>query len=91
MQTIACFKGKFGSTEYYQTKMSAGTLINTVGFAKEMSEYSEMTADEKIQRDLDVNRVVMEWCHILHRIKTGFTVALWWIYTKDGKKLSLNH
>lgn len=22
MQTIACFKGKFGSTEYYQTKMS---------------------------------------------------------------------
>lgn len=60
MQTIACFRGKFGNTEYYQTKMSAGTLVNTVGFAKEMSEYSEMTADEKIQRDLDVNRVVME-------------------------------
>ena len=60
MQTIACFKGKFGNTEYFQTKMSAGTLINTVGFAKEMSEYNEMTADEKIQRDLDVNRVIME-------------------------------
>lgn len=60
MQTIACFRGKFGSTEYYQTKMSAGDLINTVGFAKEMPEYEEMTADEKIQRDLDINRVIME-------------------------------
>ena len=60
MQTTACFRGKFGSTEYYQTKMSAGDLINTVGFAKEMPEYEELTADEKIQRDLDINRVIME-------------------------------
>ena len=68
MQTIACFKGKFGSTEYYQTKMSAGTLINTVGFAKEMSEYSEMTADEKLTqlrdaqmpniKDLDIFKTI---------------------------------
>lgn len=72
MQTIACFKGKFGSTEYYQTKMSAGTLINTVGFAKEMSEYSEMTADEKIQRDLDVNRVVMEMVPYITEDKDRF-------------------
>lgn len=60
MNTIACFKGKFGSTEYFQTKMSAGTLVNSVGFAKEMPEYDEMTADEKIQRDLDLNRVILE-------------------------------
>ena len=60
MQTIACFKGKFGSTEYFQTKMSAGDLINTVGFAAEMPEFNDMTADEKIQRDLNINRVVME-------------------------------
>lgn len=72
MQTIACFKGNFGSTEYYQTKMSAGTLINTVGFAKEMSEYSEMTADEKIQRDLDVNRVVMEMVPYITQDKDRF-------------------
>lgn len=72
MQTIACFKGRFGSTEYYQTKMSAGTLVSAVGFAKEMPEYSEMTADEKIQRDLDVNRVVMEMVPYITEDKDRF-------------------
>lgn len=60
MQTISCFKGICGSTEYYQTKMSAGDLINTVGFAAEMPEFDNMTADEKVQRDLNINRVIME-------------------------------
>lgn len=72
MQTIACFKGKFGTTEYYQTKMAAGTLINIVGFAKEMSEYDEMTADEKIQRNLDVNRVVNEMVPYITEDKDRF-------------------
>lgn len=72
MQTIACFKGKFGSTEYFQTKMSAGTLINTVGFAKEMPEYSEMTPDEKIQRDLNINRVVTQMVPYITEDKDRF-------------------
>lgn len=62
---FACFRGRFGSTEYFQTKMSAGTLVNSVGFAKEMPGYDEMTADEKIQRDLDLNRVILEMTYML--------------------------
>lgn len=60
MATFGCIKAKLGSTDYYITKMSAGQLIDSVGFAVEMPEWEEMTADEKIQRSLEVNRVVTE-------------------------------
>ncbi|MGL5436961.1 MAG: DNA sulfur modification protein DndB [Lachnospiraceae bacterium] len=60
MQTIACIKGKFGTTEYYQTKIRAGDLITIVGFASEMPEWDEMTADDILQREIDVNRVIAD-------------------------------
>ena len=60
MLTIGCIRGRIGSTDYYLAKMRAGTLIDSVGFATEMPEWKEMTADEKMQRTLDVNRVVSE-------------------------------
>ena len=58
MNTIGCIRAKLGSTVYYITKMTAGQLISNVGFAKEMPEWDSMSADEKMQRSLDVNRVV---------------------------------
>ncbi|WP_418790942.1 DNA sulfur modification protein DndB [Phosphitispora sp. TUW77] len=60
MATIGCIKAKLGSTDYYIAKMSAGQLIDSIGFAMEMPEWEEMTADEKMQRSLEVNRVVTE-------------------------------
>lgn len=60
MNTIGCIRAKLGSTEYYIAKMTAGQLIDLVGFAMEMPEWDSMTADEKMQRTLDVNRVVAE-------------------------------
>lgn len=40
--------------------MPAGQLIDTVGLAAEMPEWEGMTADEKMQREPDINRVCNE-------------------------------
>ena len=60
MNTVGCIRAKMGSTDYYVAKMRAGQLIDSVGFAKEMVEWEQMSADEKMQRTLDVNRVITE-------------------------------
>ena len=58
MVTIGVQKAKLGSTVYYIGKMRAGELIDNVGFAAELPEWSEMTADEKMQRQPDITRVI---------------------------------
>lgn len=60
MVTIGVHKAKLGSTVYYIGKMRAGELIDNVGFAAELPEWSEMTADEKMQRQPDITRVINE-------------------------------
>ena len=60
MQTACVQRGKLGSTEYFLGKMPAGQLIDTVGLAAEMPEWEGMTADEKMQREPDINRVCNE-------------------------------
>ena len=58
MNTVGCIKAMMGSTPYFIAKMTAGQLIDSVGYAMEMTEWDKMSADEKMQRTLDVNRVV---------------------------------
>lgn len=58
MATYACIKAYMGTTEYYITKMTAGELINSVGIAKELPDWDDMTPDEKMQREYDLNRIV---------------------------------
>lgn len=60
MKTLCVHKCKLGSNVYYLTKMLAGDLIDAVGLASEMPEWDDMTADEKMQREPDINRVVNE-------------------------------
>ena len=60
MVTIGVQKAKLGSTVYYIGNMRAGELIDNVGFAAELPEWSEMTADEKMQRQPDITRVINE-------------------------------
>ena len=60
MNTIGCIRATLGTTVYYIAKMTAGQLIDMVGFAMEMPEWDSMTADEKMQRNLDVSRVVSD-------------------------------
>ena len=60
MATIGCIQAKMGDTPYYLAKMSAGQLIDSVGIAKELQEWPDMNADEKMQREYDIKRVVEE-------------------------------
>ena len=60
MATLGCIKARMGDTEYYITKMPAGELVNNVGVAKEMPEWPDMTAEEKMQRECDIRRIVEE-------------------------------
>ena len=60
MATIGCIRAKMGDTPYYLAKMSAGQLIDSVGIAKELPEWPDMNADEKMQREYDIKRVVEE-------------------------------
>ena len=62
MKTIWAQKGKLGSTEYYIAKMTVEELVNSVGLAVELPEWSDMTPDEKMQREPVINRVVNEIC-----------------------------
>jgi hypothetical protein len=39
-------------------KIPAGELIDKVGIAKELQEWPDMTAEEKMQRKCDIRRIV---------------------------------
>lgn len=60
MATIGCIKSKMGTTTYYICKMAAGQLIDSVGIANELPEWDNMTAEEKMQREYDIRRIVDE-------------------------------
>jgi len=60
MKTIGCIRAKLGSTPYYMAKMPAGELIDCVGIAKELPDWDGMTVDEKMQREVNIRRIVEE-------------------------------
>ena len=60
MSTIGCIRSRMGTTPYYITKIPVGELIRSVGIAKELPEWDDMTADEKMQRECDLKRVIEE-------------------------------
>ena len=62
MKTIWAQRAKLGSTVYYIAKMPVEELVNSVGLAIELPEWKDMTPDEKMQREPDINRVVNEIC-----------------------------
>lgn len=62
MKTIWAQRARMGSTEYYLAKMPLEELVNSVGLAIELPEWKDMTPDEKMQREPDINRVVNEIC-----------------------------
>ena len=62
MKTIWAQKAMLGTTTYYIAKMPVGELVDSVGLAIELPEWKDMTPDEKMQREPDINRVVNEIC-----------------------------
>ena len=76
MQTIWAQRATLGSTTYYTTKMTVEDLVNTVGLAIELPEWKDMTPDEKMQREPDINRVVNEICPYFIEDKDRFFGSL---------------
>lgn len=72
MKTICVQKGHLGTTDYYLAKMPVGELVDSVGLAIELPEWKNMTADEKMQREPDINRVVNEICPYFTEDKDRF-------------------
>ena len=62
MQTLWAQRAVLGSTEYFTAKMTVEDLVNNVGLAIVLPEWKDMTPDEKMQREPDINRVVNEIC-----------------------------
>lgn len=62
MKTMWAQRARLGSTEYYLAKMPLEELVNSVGLAIELPEWKDMTPDEKMQREPDINRVANEIC-----------------------------
>ncbi len=105
MQTLWAQKAKLGSTEYYIAKMTVEDLVNSVGLAIELPEWKDMTPDEKMQREPDINRVVNEICpyfiedkdrffgSLIVDIYTGFNNVVFEPITKfvDQDKLAAAH
>ncbi len=105
MQTLWVQKAKLGSTEYYTAKMTVEDLVNTVGLAAELPEWKDMTPDEKMQREPDINRVVYEICpyfiedkdrffgSLIVDIYTGYDDVIFEPITKfvDQEKLAAAH
>lgn len=76
MQTLWAQKAKLGSTEYYIAKMTVEDLVNSVGLAIELPEWKDMTPDEKMQREPDINRIVNEICPYFIEDKDRFFGSL---------------
>lgn len=55
--TRACIVGQMGSVKYYETTMRARELANSVRPAKETDGWASASIEERIQRDLNLNRI----------------------------------
>lgn len=58
--TLLAHRGKMGNNVYYLTKMKANTVITNIGLASEMDQWSDMTVDERMQREINGTRVAAE-------------------------------
>lgn len=57
MTTVPVLKGKFGSTEYYVTRMKAREIAEKLVIPKELEEWSDMSIEERFQREINYKRV----------------------------------
>lgn len=58
--TLLAQECKIGSTIYYLANVKANTLIQNIGYASEMENWSDMTIDERMQREIKGDRVAEE-------------------------------
>lgn len=74
--SIPCIKGRMGSIDYYLTTMKAGEAVAKVRIAKELPNWDDMTIEEKVQREINWERVEKEIARYLAEDKDRFFNSL---------------
>ena len=55
--TVAAMKARLGDTDYYVLSMKAQDLVNRVKIPREMEGWSDLSVEERYQRDINYSRV----------------------------------
>lgn len=55
--TIPALRGNFGATEYWITTMNIGEFVRNVHFPQELSDWENLSIEEKYQREINLRRV----------------------------------
>lgn len=74
--TIPAMRGQMGSIEYYLTTMKAGEAVNKIRLASELPESKELSIEERMQRELEWERVEKEIARFLATDTDRFFGAL---------------
>lgn len=74
--TIPAMRGQMGSIEYYLTTMKAGEAVNKIRLASELPEWKELSIEERMQRELEWERVEKEIARFLATDTDRFFGAL---------------
>lgn len=74
--TISAMKSRIGDTEYYLGTVAAGELIDSVGYAQEITDWDELDIEEQMQRKLSELRVRKEIVPYLQHDPDRFFGAL---------------
>lgn len=83
--TIPAVKAKFGSTEYFLTTMKAEELVQKLKIPKELTDWEDMTIEERFQREINYTRVKKHMAPYLVNDDDRFFGALIVdIYNSDG-------
>lgn len=70
--TIPAMKGKIGSTEYFVLAMKAKLLTEKAVIPSEMTEWHDMSVEERAQREINYKRVTTQIAPYLARDKDRF-------------------
>lgn len=60
MKAVPAIKARMGSTDFYETKLTARELAATVRPARELDNWASASIEERMQRDLNLKRILDE-------------------------------
>jgi len=73
--SLAAFRGKFGSTEFFVLTMRAGEFVRTMTVPRELDGWDDLTPEEKFQREINYKRVATHIAPYLANDKDRFIGA----------------
>lgn len=75
-KVIPCIKGRLGSTDYYEAVVKARELVAIARPARESDDWTSWTIEERLQRELNKNRIKNELVPYLAQSQDRFFGSL---------------